>query len=187
MTAPEGHVSNKSHIYQANELVTVIEASTPSELKSIRDLFLEYVTWLNLDISFQNFSDEFLNLPGKYGPPKGSLLLAKDSSEGTVLGCVALRPIELLPMFVDNERNHRSICEIKRLYVYPKARGRGVAKILLKQVISIAKEKKYEMILLDTLAHMEQARRLYISEGFEETSPYYENPLENVIYYGKSI
>ena len=65
--------------------------------------FFEYVQSLNVDLSFQNFQNEVENLPGKYGPPHGALILAL--VDGKEAGCIALRRIS------------GSICEMKRLYV----------------------------------------------------------------------
>ena len=123
---------------------------------------------IGLDLSFQNFAPELEALPDVYGPPRGCLLLA--GRNGAIVGCVALRPFE------------SQICELKRMYVRPSARGHGVARELARTLIGRAKEMGYGRMVLDTLASMTPARELYRSLGFTETMPYYENPIDDVVY-----
>ncbi len=63
------------------------------DLNTVRDLFREYVDSLDIDLAFQGFEAELAQLPGKYAPPTGDLLLAW-SDTGEALGCVGLRQLE---------------------------------------------------------------------------------------------
>ncbi len=148
--------------------IVIANAQTPAEFLEARRLFEEYVEEIGLDLSFQNFASELEALPDVYGPPKGCLLLARRN--GAIVGCVALRPFE------------KQICELKRMYVRPSARGQGVARELVRTLIGRAKEMGYNRMVLDTLASMLPARELYRSLGFGEVAPYYENPIEDVVY-----
>lgn len=104
-------------------------------------------------------------MPGKYAPPAGALLLARDSN-GTPVGCVGLRPIE-----------PRGCCEMKRLYVAPQGRGFGLGEKLVRAVIEEAKRIHYREMRLDTLPAMTGAIALYTKLGFEPIAPYYETPV----------
>ncbi|CAK37238.1 uncharacterized protein An01g10570 [Aspergillus niger] len=99
----------------------IIPATTPHHLTAARTLFTAYATWLNIDLTFQNFQAELSSLPGKYSPQEGGdLLLAYSSSaDPSPLGCVALRP---LPDKDDErqQRQQRQLCEVKRLLSGPK-------------------------------------------------------------------
>jgi GNAT superfamily N-acetyltransferase len=137
--------------------------SGPADCEAARALFLEYATWLAEDLCFQGFEEELATLPGKYAPPDGRLFLACHGD--TPIGCIALR------------RFDADSGEVKRLYVRPAHRGRGVAHALGQAVIAAARAIGYRRLVLDTLERMTEARRLYAGAGFREIPPYYETPL----------
>src|SRR5690349_14674479 len=128
-----------------------------------RRLFREYEAALGVDLAFQGFDRELEGLPGAYARPEGRLLVARLGDE--TVGCVAMRP--LAP----------GICEMKRLFVRPEARGHGVGRALAAAVIDAAREERYERMRLDTLPQMVEAHPLYESLGFREIEPYYDSPV----------
>lgn len=73
-------------------------------------------------------------------------------------------------------------CEMKRLYVYPKFRGRGIARKLVEKIIADSREIGYSVMLLDTLPFLENAIRLYKSMGFYEIPCYNNSPMDNSIF-----
>jgi ribosomal protein S18 acetylase RimI-like enzyme len=174
---------------------TISQATTAADISAISSLFTAYTQWLNIDLTFQSFSNELASLPGAYAPPKGALLLARSKETGEPLGCVALRPLQLQPEFhktrfqgaISDRGQPEQYCEIKRLYILPAARGKGVARALIREILSIAKREGYTEALLDTLPRMTAAVAIYRSEGFEDTEKYYENPLEGVIYMSQRL
>jgi putative acetyltransferase len=149
--------------------MNIAPANTPAEIEEVRQLFREYAAELDVDLCFQGFEEELAGLPGKYAPPKGSLLIA--SAEDQIAGCVAIRPL------VEGE------CEMKRLFVRPSARNSGVGRKLACKIISVARELGYIAMRLDTLDRLTEAMRLYEDLGFRRTGPYYENPLPGVVYW----
>jgi ribosomal protein S18 acetylase RimI-like enzyme len=134
---------------------------TGDDLAAVVALFESYVASLTVDLGYQDFNAELAGLPGKYAPPKGELLLARDAS-GAPLGCVGLRPI-----------SPGGCCEMKRLYLLPAARGLGLGKALAEAVIEAARALGYDELRLDTLPSMTAAMGLYDAMGFERTAPYY--------------
>jgi ribosomal protein S18 acetylase RimI-like enzyme len=138
-------------------------------LDEVRELFQEYQQSLGIDLCFQNYEEELLTLPGKYAQPDGRLFLIKIEDE--VAGCIALRRF-------DEKR-----CEMKRLYIRPGFRGHHCGQALVEKIIDEAKIIGYEEMVLDTLSSLKSAVSLYLKNGFTEVSPYYQNPLDDVLYF----
>lgn len=147
----------------------IIPAITSEHLTAVRALFREYERFLNVDLCFQGFEDELAGLPGKYAPPAGALLLAVEAAD--VCGCVALRELE------------PGVCEMKRLYVRPAQRSRGLGRALAEAIIAEAAVRGYAAMRLDTLDQLAEAIQLYKRLGFRKIAPYYHNPLPGVSYW----
>jgi len=146
-----------------------VHAQSSEQVDLARQLFSEYATRLEINLCFQNFEDELAGLPGDYAEPEGRLLLAY--VDGKLAGCIALRKIE------------EGVCEMKRLFLRPEFRGRGLGRQLVAEIIRTAKEIGYERMRLDTLPpKMNDAIALYRSLGFEEIEPYYDNPVPGAIF-----
>jgi putative acetyltransferase len=108
-------------------------------------------------------------LPGNYAPPAGRVLLAE--YEGELAGCVALRRID------------PEIAEMKRLYLRPKFRGKGLGRILAEKIIGEARAIGYRRMRLDTVEPvMRAAVSMYREFGFYEIEPYTKNPIEGALY-----
>ncbi|WP_302770891.1 GNAT family N-acetyltransferase [Anaerotignum lactatifermentans] len=143
-------------------------------LAEIKSLIQAYTDSLGRDLSFQNLDAELADLQKKYGFPTGRLLAAVTES-GDVMGCVAYY------------RHSPSRCEMKRLYVVPTYRKEGVGQALLTEIINLAAADGYTEMVLDTLLPMESAIRLYRRNGFTEIPAYYENPMDDVLYFRRTL
>lgn len=174
---------------QTQNSVSIRQATTPQDIQAFKDCLNAYMEWLDEDVSFQNYDEEKSSLPGAYVPPFGALLLAVDSSSDEVLGCVAIRPLKASHDQSEDsvsEQGHKR-CEMKRLFVYPAARGRQVARLLIRESLVRATEGGYRDVVLDSLPKMTAALALYKSEGFEEISPYYHSPIPGTIFLKKIL
>lgn len=152
--------------------IALATPQTDSDLDEIRLIFQEYAKQLGVDLCFQDFSTELLNLPGDYAEPRGGLLMARVN--GDLAGCCALRPLDSV--------DYANACEMKRLYVKPAFRRLGLGRLLAEAILDLARQAGYDCLLLDTLNDMESARALYQDLGFEEIPPYYFNPIEGAHY-----
>jgi putative acetyltransferase len=149
-------------------MIKIERAASVDEVPQVRELFVEYGASLGFDLCFQDFDRELAALPGDYAPPTGALLLAREGEEA--VACVALRALE------------PGICEMKRLYVRPTYRGRGLGRRLAEAVIAEARRVGYERMRLDTIPFMEEANALYDDLGFREIAPYRHNPIAGARY-----
>jgi len=135
-----------------------------TDLDTIRELWREYWASIGLPGDFQNFDAELASLPGVYQ----RLLIER--VDGKPAGTIALRP------------SANNACEVKRLYVRPEYRGRGLARKLVDTAIGEARAQGYTQIFCDTLPSMQSALALYKSIGFVETEPYSDHPTPGAIY-----
>ncbi len=142
-------------------------------LEQVRELFRAYSSELAVDLCFQSFDAELTNPLQKYGAPAGALFLAYYHDEPA--GCIALQQIE------------PGVCEMKRLYVRPDYRQYGIGRLLVSRLLEAAAALQYTTMKLDTLDRLTAAIALYRQYGFVETTAYYSNPLEGVVYMEKRL
>ena len=151
-------------------MLDLIHARSPDDIAAARELFLEYAESLGFSLCFQNFDKEVAELPGAYAEPTGRLLVAR--LDGKVAGCIALRPID--------ER----ICEMKRLYVRPEARGHGIGWALALTLLDEASGIGYSSMRLDTVpGKMDAAISMYRALGFHDILAYCVNPIPGALYF----
>jgi ribosomal protein S18 acetylase RimI-like enzyme len=167
--APEAEAAVPETLFQIRPV------RSAADLEATVQLFNAYASSLDVDLSYQDFAAELATLPGKYAPPVGEILLARDS-HGEPLGCVGLRPIE-----------PEGCCEMKRLYVSPKARGLGLGKALIDAIIAEAVRIGHSEMRLDTLPTMTEAIALYKKAGFVSIDPYYETPIASTIFFARPL
>jgi ribosomal protein S18 acetylase RimI-like enzyme len=146
----------------------LVPACSANSLRQARELFVEYEQAIGVNLCFQNFQRELADLPGRYAPPEGRLLIAL-SATGPA-GCVALRKIG------------RGTCEMKRLYVRPAFRGQGLGRKLASAITDEARQMGYTTLRLDTLASMKEANALYRTLGFKNSRAYCYNPCAEAVY-----
>lgn len=128
-----------------------------AEVRVARAIFSEYARSLADHICLADFQRELDALPGQYAPPDGGLFLAWQGRQPA--GCAALRRLDA------------NSGEMKRLYVRPACRRRGLGRQLAQEVIALARRRGYARLRLDTLPSMKEAAGLYESLGFRRLEP----------------
>ncbi|MDA8637827.1 GNAT family N-acetyltransferase [Rhodospirillales bacterium] len=149
------------------------KADGAEDMAIAADLFREYQTWLDVDLCYQDFEAELVNVAEMYAPPRGVIFIA--SVNGDDVGVGALRPVS------------DTCCEMKRVYVRESARGSGIGKTIIDLLITHGKTSGYASMILDTLPKLKTAQAIYKALGFQEIPAYYKNPLPGVVYYEKIL
>jgi len=166
--------SSMSSVASVTKGLSFCQAESLAQIAQARELFLEYAKSLGFSLCFQNFDNELAGLPGDYAPPGGRLLLA--GYEGQLAGCVALHKLAL-------QEDDDEICEMKRLYLRPHFRGKGLGRALADRIIAEARGIGYRRMRLDTVEPMmKDAVAMYRKIGFKEIAPYRPNPIAGALY-----
>jgi len=102
--------------------------------------------------------------PADFAPPRGTFLVGFDHASSP-LCCGGVKGLEA------------DVAEIKRMYVVPEARGRGVAKMLLAALEDAARDLGYTVARLDTGPRQPHAQRMYEAAGYAPIGNFNRNPL----------
>ena len=147
-------------------MIQIIIANQDQNTQPIRELFWEYLQWANAKVQ-ENFGVSFdiaamleddMKTLDKFMPPKGRLLLGY--VEDKPMGIACLKALT------------NTIGEVKRMYVRPQARKRGLGRALLNQLLEEARQIGYRRVRLDSARFMTEAHQLYHSNGFREIEAY---------------
>lgn len=109
--------------------------------------------------------------PDELRPPGGAYLVGYDGSAAAAGG--GLRRLD------------DGVAEIKRMFVRPAARSRGMARELLAALETAARELGYERVRLDTGPKQQHGLALYRSAGYVDVPPYNDNPF--ACFWGEKI
>lgn len=102
--------------------------------------------------------------PAELGPPGGVFLVGFDESRRPLCGGGVKRLSE-------------EACEIKRMYVAPEGRGRGLGIALLRALEDAARELGYAVARLDTGPAQPNAERMYCNAGYRPIGNFNGNPV----------
>ena len=138
--------------------IDIRSAEDPASLAAARALVRDHMAAHSANHDAESIERVVSALPAPYLAPGGGLWVAWDGEDA--LGCVALNALE------------PATAELKRMYVRPEARGRGVARRLSEHAIAVATARGYARLRLGTLPSMLAAQQLYESLGFVRIAPY---------------
>lgn len=140
--------------------VTILPVQSEEQIQAVRELFQEYAASPGVTVMRWAFDEELAELPGAYAPPNGRLLLAVEDGEN--VGCVALRP------------SGDGLCEMRRLYVRPTHRNKGIGRQLIEAIIEEARSIGYDIMRLDERFFK---TRMFWFFHFQATNPTWQQPI----------
>ncbi|MDZ8087389.1 MAG: GNAT family N-acetyltransferase [Nostoc sp. DedQUE12b] len=157
-------------------MLNIIQVETDEHNSHIQQVFWEYFNETKLifsnkfgiNLNANTFFEEYMTQLHEFLPPSGRLLLGQ--YEQKIAGCACLRKIG------------EDIGEIKRMYVKPEFRRKGIGRSLLEGIINEAAYIGYSKIRLDSAPFAKEAHALYRVFGFQNIEPYLEKteiPLEH--------
>jgi len=150
-------------------VLEVRAVETAEDLAEVRRLILAHAASLRHHKGVELVQADAAGLPGPYAPPRGGLFLA--ILDGAPAGCVALHPLD------------STTGEVKRMFVLPAARRRGVARALMLRLLDAARRLGYFRLRLGTLDEMTAAQQLYRSLGFVPIPGYrVDEPVDTVFF-----
>jgi GNAT superfamily N-acetyltransferase len=152
-------------------MTSIHQAETDQDRVLIRELFWEYLEWANtrlneeygINFDIKSMLKQDMGKLEVFLPPYGRLLLAIEGARAAGIACM--------------RRIRKDIGEVKRMYVRPEFRRRGIGRALVEALIAEAQEIGYSAVRLDSTRFMEAAHSLYRSLGFHEIEPYMESEI----------
>jgi putative acetyltransferase len=153
--------------------IAIRQALFPGDKEAVLNIWREYVESPSVSLDYQGNEAEFAALPGKYATPQGCILLA--IKDDCVVGCIAFRTV------------NDAICEMKRLYVRPQARGLRLGRLLTEALIVEAKQQGFTEMRLDVLSEFAAAQKLYRELGFIAAEPVSFNPIPGTQFLGLTL
>jgi len=154
-------------------MIEIRSVEDPASLAAARSLVRAHMTVHSAVHDAEAIEQLVAALPVPYVAPRGNLWVAWEGA--VALGCIALHG--LAP----------TTAELKRMYVRPEARGRGVARCLCEHAIAAAAAWGYATLRLGTLPSMRAAQQLYESLGFKRIAPYRVEELGETWFYERWI
>ena len=150
-------------------MLKIIQA-TEEHISNVRELFQQNFSSTNLmisrefniDFDVNAFLEQEMAKIKQFYPPSGQLLLAEYE---VIIGCACLRKIG------------ENVGEVKRMYVRPEYRRKGIGRSLLQAIITEARQIGYSKIRLDSAPFAKSAQALYYSTGFRNIEPYSESEI----------
>jgi len=155
-------------------MLTIKEASEEGEsLDAYRQMLREHREATGVDFNIKGYEQELFDPLARFAKPMGVIAVAYWNNVPCATGAL------------QDHGNGR--CELKRIYVRPKFRQRGIARKVSEYLISRAAEIGYRLVFLDTLRRLTAAIRLYQSLGFVEVDSRVDSPTREVVVMERSL
>jgi GNAT superfamily N-acetyltransferase len=152
-------------------MTSIRQVRTDEDRALIRELFWEYLEWANrrlneeydINLDIESMLERDMSKLEVFLPPHGRMLLAIEGATAAGIACM--------------RRIGKRTSEIKRMYVRPDFRRKGIGRAMVEALIAEAQGIGYTTMRLDSTRFMVSAHSLYRSMGFREIEPYAESEI----------
>lgn len=152
--------------------IEIVEVTSPEQIEQFRALLLEYFQERPDGFS-ERMAQDLRDLPGRYAPPRGGMFLALCDG----------RPVATAAW----TQHTPALVEMKRVYVRPEHRRKGIARALSQHVIEIARARGFAQVAISTWANATDAIALYRKLGFTEIPPFKTSTVPDLVYLGLAL
>jgi len=149
----------------------LLSATESTHYDSFKTLLQEYAERDLADPTHSSIWRDMAQLPGRYAPPHGQVLLAY--RDGELVGCGAFVATPTL-----------ALAEIKRVYVRPAYRRQGLARLLTLALAEQARQCAFQMAGVCTWPHNTAALTLYQQLGFVPIASFREPDKAHLVFLG---
>lgn len=125
-----------------------------SDSEAILALIATALSEVGLEVDTVTTDADLLDIEGSYQKQGGVFEVIEDQ-RGAVIGSIGLYPLS------------HDTCELRKMYLVPHLRGKGVGRYLLQRVVIRAKELGFQRMTLETSSKLQAANHLYTSFGFQ--------------------
>jgi putative acetyltransferase len=134
------------------EVADVVRHAIAGDEPRIQELVRSVLSEYDLSFDLDGHDRDLLDIRGSYASRGGCFLVVE--TEGRVTGCAGLYPRSL------------DEGELRKMYLSPDARGRGLGRALLHRLIDEARRHELKRLTLESHSSLPAALRLYESAGF---------------------
>jgi N-acetylglutamate synthase-like GNAT family acetyltransferase len=127
--------------------------AAPADGGSIRAVVLAVLGEYGLSPDPQGLDTDLVDVASSY-VARGGCFRVVVSADGRIVGCGGLYPL--------GSRD----AEIRKMYLLPEARGRGLGRALLENLIGAAREREFDRVIVETASVLKEAISLYRQRGF---------------------
>jgi acetylglutamate kinase len=152
--------------------IELVEVTTPEQIEHFRALLVHYAAEREGGFS-ERMTQDLRDLPGRYAAPNGGMFLALVDGEPVATAAWT--------KFSD------ALVEMKRVYVQPAHRGKGLGKALSRHIIAEAKRHGFVRVGISTWTTAQPAIDLYRSLGFAEIPPFKTSTISGLTYMGLDL
>jgi GNAT superfamily N-acetyltransferase len=139
----------------------------PEDAAAVRRELTAYLDHIGDTLDAEGLDHDIAHWQDEYDGRAGVLLLVVDEAE-EVVGTAAVRVLE------------QGVAELKRMWLRPAARGRGLAQELLDKCLDEGRRLGCRTMRLDSQAKLAAAVKLYRTNGFREIPVYNDNPRADI-------